>query len=422
MITVAGETPRGSSLTLPGLDWLCHGRGRVELEFTWQPENRGTLYPLLGSTLTSAHAGLSVWIEDRPGEGTAALRVYLTRGEPQVSNDLRTRDLVITPGKRHGVSLQLGHGRIRVYLDGVCVGAQDLIAPPLGGLTSRVTVGRVGAYESESDVRFRVELERPILGGDNRPQPIVDLPPDYGTRAHPVVVFLHGHGGHATDVRKAHSRLLPLADAASTIVVWAQASAPTRNGTPAWRGTSACCWVGANPPDDEAYVRQLVLDLVEHYRVDPARLFLWGSSNGAFLAHACAVSCGDILAGVVAWKGMTHVETELHTPVAPVRLLHAHGTADEAVDYHGGGPWHPQLAAYPSVQEGLDRWRQTNACIGEETGDTWVGTDAGQVVSETVYPGPHEVRRWDVEGADHAIYWASESYARALDWLLGGAP
>ena len=64
---------------------------------------------------------------------------------------------------------------------------------------------------------------------------------------------------------------MELTNARSTIVVWAQATAPTRNGTPAWNGTSACCWLATHPPDDEGYVRQLVLDLVEHYRVDPSR-------------------------------------------------------------------------------------------------------------------------------------------------------
>jgi poly(3-hydroxybutyrate) depolymerase len=434
------EIPRGAATELPGLDWLAsEWVGSVGVRFRWQPIDGRRLYGLAGNSLSSAHAGLSVLVEDREGQASATLRVYLTRGVVGEQVDVILRDGTIEPGREYHVLVTFDGATLRVWLDGVLAASRSLIAPAPAGFTTAWEAGAIGQYPAHTGVAVDVwpidvsqyagliasealgrRVGQPVLGGDDRPQPIVDLPADYGTQAHPVVVFLHGHSGRAPQVRADALDLVDLADERSTIVVWAQATAPVRNGTSAWNGTSACCWLATNPPDDEGYVRQLVLDLVERYRVDPSRVYLWGSSNGAFLAQACAISSGDLLGGVVAWKGMTHHDPALHTPVAPVRLLHAHGTADEAIDYHGGAGWNG-LGPYPSVQEGLDRWRSTNGCVGEQAGETWAGTEAGHLCSETIYPGTHEVRRWDVEGADHAIHWTRESYARALDWLLGGA-
>jgi polyhydroxybutyrate depolymerase len=226
-----------------------------------------------------------------------------------------------------------------------------------------------------------------------------------------AIVWLHGYSGTAAATRANEIDLLDVADAAGITVVWAQGS----GATPAWAATDACCWLaGAPVPDDVAYLSR-ILDALE--RSGHHTIYLVGSSNGGFMVHRAALELGNRLAGVASLKGATWLDVAKHTPVAPVPLLHVHGTADTSIRPEGG-TWNQALGAHPSVTTGLERWIGTNGAGAQTAGASgWVATTGDHEVSANYWPGEYRVERWDVVDGDHFVAWTPEFYARLVTWL-----
>ncbi|HEX6040129.1 alpha/beta hydrolase family esterase [Longimicrobium sp.] len=188
---------------------------------------------------------------------------------------------------------------------------------------------------------------------------LVDLPPQYdGRRALPLVLVLHGGGGNGAQVRRA-TGMTELARREGFIAVYPNGSGRGRMLT--WNNGTCCGWAMRERMDDTRFVRALLDSLQATLRIDPARVYAAGHSNGGMMAYQAACALGGRIAaiGVVAGE----LTTSECRPPRPVSVVHVHGTADRNLPFGGGvGPDARQAHPARPVSYAIDTWRRIDGC------------------------------------------------------------
>lgn len=180
-----------------------------------------------------------------------------------------------------------------------------------------------------------------------------EAPPDSGF---PLLVSFHGHGGSAAE-HEADTSLAAEARSRGYVV-----ATPDGLGDPArWNFDER-----PGGPDDYAFLAELVDDLVGVACIDPARVHLVGSSNGAAFAGLLACT-GDVDVAAVA------MVIASVPPVCPPdrrpSALTIRGTADATVPYAG-------------VEDLIANWADHDGCrAAPRTDEPFPG------VTRTSYPG-----------------------------------
>ena len=134
-----------------------------------------------------------------------------------------------------------------------------------------------------------------------------------------------------------------------------------KDGNPFWNATTACCDFDGKKPDDVAYVLHVIDDAVKKHGADPKQVYLFGISNGGFLAYRIACDHADKIAAIVSVGGAAPATCK---PSSPVAVLEVHGNDDTVVPVAGGklGGGLPQTASFPSAREALDVWVRADGC------------------------------------------------------------
>jgi polyhydroxybutyrate depolymerase len=129
-----------------------------------------------------------------------------------------------------------------------------------------------------------------------------------------------------------------------------------------WNATDACCNFYGSGVDDVAYLDAVLDDVAGRYRVDPARVYLVGHSNGGFLAHRYACDRPGRVAAIVTLAGMQWKDPGKCQAGAPVSVLHVHGHDDLSIRYGGGST---PRGVYPGAVETVATWARLNGCAGD---------------------------------------------------------
>jgi polyhydroxybutyrate depolymerase len=239
---------------------------------------------------------------------------------------------------------------------------------------------------------------------------LVDLPPQYdGRRALPLVLVFHGGGGNAAQVRT-QTGFSELARTAGFIAVYPNGSGRLGNRLLTWNAGSCCAYAQAQHVDETAFVRALLDSLQATLRVDPARVYATGMSNGGMMAYLVGCALGGRIAAIAPVSGELTVPG--CRPPHPVSVLAIHGTADEHIPFDGG-VGRKALARHDarSVAYAIDTWRRLDRCPA-----TPAVRRAGDVV-HTAY-GPcadgTAVELYAIQGGPHAWPGGARS-ARFLD-------
>ena len=181
---------------------------------------------------------------------------------------------------------------------------------------------------------------------------LVHLPPRPRTRM-PLVVDFHGAGSNMTE-QDIYSGFDPVADKQGFVVA-------SPNGADQavrqWR------FLG---PDDLAFARSLVDELVKNSCVDRNRVYATGISSGAAMSTSLACRASDV------FHAFGLVAAEFYSPplcgkakVRPVVLFH--GNADPIVPYGGGAINAPGASngfAAPGAESAIAAWAKHNGCTG----------------------------------------------------------
>jgi polyhydroxybutyrate depolymerase len=202
--------------------------------------------------------------------------------------------------------------------------------------------------------------ERRLTVGGRERSYLVDLPPGYdGRRALPLVIVFHGGGGNARQARRQYG-MAELARREGFIVVHPDGSG--RMGRMlTWNAGTCCGYAQAQRIDEVAFMRAMLDSLQASLRMDPARVYAAGISNGGMMAYLAGCALGGRIAavGVVAGE-LTASDCR---PPRPVAVLAIHGTADDHLPF-GGGPGSASLDPHDTrpVSYAVDTWRRIDRC------------------------------------------------------------
>ena len=202
------------------------------------------------------------------------------------------------------------------------VGKGGYYNDPTKGATDE-TPGYFTFCEVNGIVDQNVEI---TVGGDTRNYQL--YVPDNAEDNCPLVISLHGAGGHSTDYSPFRK---DVADLEGCIVAYPQGKDiyfPFFGGTvPGWDASGEV-------NEDVEFLKAVIEDVASKYQIDRNRIYCCGFSNGGMMTYAMANACSDEIAAFASISGYPLNEFHLrHTGERPVPFLHIHGKEDDFVPY-----------------------------------------------------------------------------------------
>lgn len=152
--------------------------------------------------------------------------------------------------------------------------------------------------------------------------------PDHVSAQAPLVLSLHGTGGHATNKSPFRTNV---ADQVGCIVVYPQGENilfPVFGATlPGWHSTGEY-------NGDIDFFKAIIDDVAAHFSIDRKRIYCCGFSNGGMMTYTAACTASNVFAAFASISGYPINEFHLHqSGPRPVPFLHIHGKADDFVRY-----------------------------------------------------------------------------------------
>ena len=231
-------------------------------------------------------------------------------------------------------------------------------------------------------------------------QYLVKTPENYESL--PVLFFLHGLGDNINHVNSEHN-FQQVVNRFNWMVVIPQAI-NEGNGT-MWNAALMNSTI-----DDSGFLMALLDSLAVQYPINQDSVFFTGFSMGGFMSHRMAIEHGDRINAAAPVSGLITYAMANQTPVAPVRLLHIHGTSDNVVGDNGYSQYFGSNLGL-GVDAILNYWRNANGCTNEPIIDSLPDThNDGLRFVQYVYPGTKELRFLKVIGGTHSWYRNANQY------------
>ncbi len=204
---------------------------------------------------------------------------------------------------------------------------------------------------------------------------LVRVPPSAKNRPEklPLVLVLHGGGGHAAN-GEAMSGFTALAAKEKFIVVYPEGSGRMQDRLLTWNAGHCCGYAMQNRVDDVGFINALLDRLIRAYPVDPQRIYVIGISNGGMMAHRLGSELSQRIAAIAPVVAALFGDEK--QPALPVSALMINGMLDRSVPYQGGPPG----GRFPDAWDGTpvkpaiaqaEFWGRINRCsqpVREERG------------------------------------------------------
>jgi poly(3-hydroxybutyrate) depolymerase len=150
------------------------------------------------------------------------------------------------------------------------------------------------------------------------------VPASYkGSRPVPLVLALHGSNNSGDQFGPA-SEWMPVSDAAGFIVVFPNGGQPVSTNF-SWNSWS----YDGKAPDDAGFLLALIEELKQDYRIDGARVYMTGFSNGGGMTTTFAQMHASVLAGIALVSGGWVPRPGMPEPEAPLPVWMWRGTAEK---------------------------------------------------------------------------------------------
>jgi polyhydroxybutyrate depolymerase len=222
----------------------------------------------------------------------------------------------------------------------------------------------------------------------------------------PLLLVLHGFGV-SSSLLIAKAGLDQVADTKKFAYL---APEGTRDslGRPFWNAGPSCCDLEHRAPADVKRLHALLDFHLKNPTIDPARVFLVGYSNGAFMAQRLACDVSERVAGVISVAGAVSGPEVPCAPLTPLSVLEIHGDADPVVHYAGGVVFdRTDLPAHASAVDSVKTWAERLGCTGslQKAGDLDLEPYlAGSETSIQRFGGCRgAVELWTVHGGGHYV-------------------
>ena len=192
---------------------------------------------------------------------------------------------------------------------------------------------------------------------------LVEQPTQPGPR--PTIIMLHGYTKDAAEIAGV-TRLAQLAPRQGFVAVFPDGLGHQWNLYPP--GKELPFYIKDSQkfggiPDDVAFLKMLVANLVQHGISDPKRIYLAGESNGGFMTMRMICTDAGMFAAIgVLIGGMPEAIGVNCHPAKPLPFLMIHGSADRTVPYGGGVVSVGAPITVWSTERTVAFFRQLNGC------------------------------------------------------------
>jgi polyhydroxybutyrate depolymerase len=173
-----------------------------------------------------------------------------------------------------------------------------------------------------------------------------------------------------------------------------------------WNASDACCDFDRRAPDDVAYLFDLIRDAVEVHGADAGNVYIFGFSNGGFMAHRMACERPQQLRVAVSLAGAGPASVSACSLGPGPVLLEIHGSSDQVVRYAGGTVFDSDLGGrHPGTLATVSAWAGHWNCSaqGESRLDllsTRDGAETSVLTRGGCKGGP--ISAWTVAGMQHS--------------------
>jgi polyhydroxybutyrate depolymerase len=239
------------------------------------------------------------------------------------------------------------------------------------------------------------------LGGD-RPVKLQVPPTVEEGKLYPLVLILHGYGVDGF-VQQSVLRMRDLSERYGAFVMAPDGTADS-TGRGFWNADPACCDLDHTGVDDVAYLGGLIDTVIAQRPIDPARVYVIGHSNGAWMAYRLACDRADVVTAIAGLAGAAPSIRTSCAPSRPVALLHMHGTADDTVLYAGEDRGDIKQ---PGAVASVAQWAAYDGCTGAlvngarlDLEPTLAGAET-QTASTAGCPAGAAADLWTIEGGAH---------------------
>jgi polyhydroxybutyrate depolymerase len=245
---------------------------------------------------------------------------------------------------------------------------------------------------------------------------LVHLPPQATAGPLPVVLSLHGGGGHAQQHRQS-SGMDAAADRDGYIAVYPNGSGILGNRLLTWNAGNCCSYAMDRRIDDVAFISALIDDLARRANIDLRRIYVTGHSNGSMMAERLGEELPDKFAAVA---GVAGVHVPAIRAARAVPLLHIHSVDDPRALYSGGlGPPFPMTnnrVLHQSVNEMMAAWVKNNGCSAspEEKQFKEAGGHTARLLVYAHCRDGAEVALWKLTVAGHGWPGAKPAFEKLL--------
>lgn len=182
----------------------------------------------------------------------------------------------------------------------------------------------------------------------------VYLPLQYESKSEwPLIVLLHGYGANGfqqDEYLSMHNRV-----SGKGFILLVPEGTKDANGKQFWNATDACCDFGNSRVNDVDYLSKLIAETKAKYHVNSKKIYLFGHSNGGFMANRLACEIGDELAGIASLAGGSFKRvTDCRMP-RKMFFLQIHAENDPTVSYEDD-------PRYAGAVESVNQWVTRNDC------------------------------------------------------------
>lgn len=172
-------------------------------------------------------------------------------------------------------------------------------------------------------------------------QYLVMQPPGAKDGVKPLLILLHGHGGSGEFMLGQRSiqgyssqGWQKLAEREQLLLIAPQGTIASDQQS-AWNDCRGDASTNAKT-DDVAFISALIDAAVREHRADPARVYVFGYSNGGGLAYRLGIELRPRLAAVAVQSTLMAANSSCKPPASPLPIFISHGTQDDVMPYAGG--------------------------------------------------------------------------------------
>ncbi len=243
----------------------------------------------------------------------------------------------------------------------------------------------------------------------------------------PLVLVIHGHTGSAQKIINEHNpnrAWLDVAQRENFIVVIPNGLVGP-DGFTGWNDCRKDNTTNTNV-DDLGFIKLLIQTLVQEQEVDPARVYVTGTSNGGHLSLRLAMEAPELIAAAAPVVASMPAINECTPSQKPVPVLFINGTEDPLLPFEGGQVGKKtkteNRGTVMSVEDSISWWVENNGADVKSSVSAFADRDPkdGSTAEKYSYSGSSPVALIKVKGAGHTEPSLSYHYRALFRFIVDG--